>query len=394
MLYGLAGEGPAPDTATAAVAAKELLRSGDFHIEGELAALPELADGLLLSFPALLDACPPVGGRPLVDRLVEARGRIDELDFDAALAALEQGSPFAACVGEVQRESLYDLFFLAGYARFFSDDRPDAERLFALAAAVDPGRRWNDELPPTAKGAFLDALQATLEASAPAVDTREVVGLTIDGREVDPERAASLLPGVHMLRVGGRTFVLRLPAAGDAEVVRLIPAESLRSALLRGEPWTTPIMARLVAAHGWDDVVLVSDLGSVWFRRGAWVGPGLEVAAPVAPGGPPPARIAGVVLLGSGAAVAALGFGLHGQAWQAGGAIEEDPRAADRPSYEALHQRNIGGFVTGVAGTVVAATGLVLALVPPPDPAARVAVRPFAAGGRDGLSVGLVGRFR
>lgn len=394
VLYGQAGDGPAPDAASAALAAKELLRSGDFRIEGELAGLPELADGQLLSTPPLLEACPAEAGAPLAERVAAARARVDELDFEAALAELDHGSPIVACSGPVRREALYDLFFLAGYARFFSDNRQGAQALFALAAAIDPGRRWNEELPPTAKGTFLDALQGALDSPGAALDTGLVAGLAIDGKVTAEGQAPALLPGVHLLELGSRRHVLQLPAAADLEAVRLLPSAPLRRALLRGERWTAPIMAALAEARGWDDVVLVSDLGSVRFRRGAWVGSPMGASATTTPKGPPPKRVAGVVLLGSGAAVAAVGFGLHGQAWQAGQAIEEDPRAADRPGYEALHQRNTAGFVTGVAGAAMAATGLVLALAPPPRGEGVVALRPWLAGDEDGVRLGLAGRFR
>ena len=390
VLYGPAGDGAPPAAAEAAVAAKDLLRSGDFRIEGELAALPELVDGLLLSTPPLLEPCPGQPGEPLATRVADARARIDELDFEGALALLDRGSPAAACSGPLDRTSLYDLFFLAGYARFFSDDRAGAEELFRLAAAVDPGRRWNEDLPPTAKGTFLDALQGALDSPGAALDLEGVAGLSIDGEPVSV--APALLPGVHVLELGGRRWTLRLPAAADLDTVKLIPAEPLRRALLRGERWTAPILAELARRHGWSEVVLVSDLGAVRFRDGAWVGAPLASSA-TAPPGPPPTRVAGVVLLGSGVAAAAVGFALHGQAWQAGQPIEENPRLEDRPTYEALDQRNRAGFAVGLAGAGVAAAGLVLTLIPP-ERSAAVAVGPWATGSADGVQVGLTGRFR
>ena len=393
VLYGPAGAGPAPDAATAAIAAKELLRSGDFRIEGALADLPELADGLLLSTPPLLEACADAAGQPLAERVTMARARVDELDFEGALGVLERGSPAAACVGPLERGALYDLFFLAGYARFFSDDAGGAEELFRLAAAVDPSRRWNDDLPPTAKGTFLDALQGALDSPGAALDAADLQGLSLDGEAVGSATPAPL-PGVHLLELAGRRYVLRVPPSADLASIRLLSAATLRPALLRGERWTTPVMSALAEAHGWRDVVLVSDLGAVRFRDGAWAGAPVAVSAGPDTVGPPLTRVAGVALLGAGVAAAAIGFGLHGQAWQAGQGVEENPTPEDQTAYETLYRRNTAGFAIGVAGAGVAAAGLVLALLPPRSPSPSVTVAPWAAADSDGVALGLTGRFR
>jgi hypothetical protein len=399
VLHGSTGDGPGPDTATAAVAARDALGSGRFELEGELDALPELAGDGLLALGAELVDCGPAQRPPLAERLAKATTQVEELDFVAALKTLERGEPTAACgAGPLTPDSLYDLYFLAGYALFFSGEEAEAEALFTRAAAVDPGRKWNEDYPPTPKAAFLGALQAVLNGPGAALSGLVALpGLQLDGRPVvagQPSPPA----GLHVVDLGGRRSILTLPAWGDGIEIRLAARPQARAALLRGEAWAAPLLRAVARVRGWDDVLLVSDAGTVRFRAGHFVEPNLSAGAVarVAPAPPPPTRIAGVVLLGAGAAAVGVGFGLHGQAWRAGVPMTEDPAGNSASAYEALVQRNRAGFGVGVAGAGLAAAGLVLALLPPPrtSPDAAVSARPLLSAGPGGGWIGLEGSFR
>ena len=140
VLYGSAGSEQGPDTADAASAAKVFLGSGDFGIEGPLLSLEELspelhADGLSIT------PCDPAGDVEPSELLAEATRQVEEIELDAALQTLRGGASELACLGtQLDRDSLYGMFFLAGYASFLTGDSEEASRLFGRAVVLDPSR--------------------------------------------------------------------------------------------------------------------------------------------------------------------------------------------------------------------------------------------------------------
>ena len=103
-----------------------------------------------------------------------------------------------------------------------------------------------------------------------------------------------------------------------------------------------------------------------------------------------------ILLLGTGSALAVVGFVMHGTAFDAGKEFTTTPQPIARfAEYEALYTRNAVGLGIGVTGAAMAGAGvglLVVHLVDGPSAFTSAAV-PYVVAGPGGLAMGISGRF-
>ena len=373
VLVGSAG-GTAPDTATAAAVAQDALGSGAFQLGGSL------GDALALdSAPVWVLGGAQVGcggklvtGEAFAGLLAEASDAVDMLEFGTAHGKLAEAQRAMPCLTEpADPEALYQVWFLAGLSAFQEKKEDEARAAFGAAAVLDPTRPWSDDYAPAGQGLFLEALQGALARKAPPLsrDAALAGALYVDGRPYDG--TGELLAGRHLVQlqtdagVGGA--IVTLPE--EAGWLAAVPPHVLEAKILSGDAAVAAFLGAALAASGWSEVVLVSELGAARFDV-----PGARFLS--TPGGgstgtvatreptpraapPPPAAVAGGVLTGVGAGLAAGGFLLSGLSYQRGVAALA---ANDESTYGAAYRDNVGGFAMGMAGAVATGTGLIVAI--------------------------------
>ncbi|MCO4774331.1 MAG: caspase family protein, partial [Deltaproteobacteria bacterium] len=106
----------------------------------------------------------------------------------------------------------------------------------------------------------------------------------------------------------------------------------------------------------------------------------------------PSALPIGIGLLASGGGLAAAGFGLHGGAFNTAWAADGSPAVGTEAEWNKLRQQNLGGLALGIAGSVTAGAGLVVALVAAANGRPLAAV-PVLHVGPEGAVIGVQGGF-
>ena len=401
-----AGALPPPGALQATRRAEALLGGRAFVVEGPLLTLLELDDPLHVLGPTT-ETCDgrAVLAEQVTGGLEAARRAVDELEYGSARMLLAGGVDLLRCLSEpASPEVLYDLHFLSGLVAWNEGDPEQATAAFRGAVAVDPGRPWNEAYAPDARAAFLTALQESIAEPGPVLRIApELRGrLLLDGRGVDD--GVAVPRGNHLLQLSASTgFVSRqieLAAASEQPEIRLLGPAGLREALVARDPAVAGLLGTAAEAKGMDQLLLLApddavefDVSTRTFRRSG--GGSLTTVAMQPRSAPQPGLLAGLVLVGTGAATGGLGFALHGSAWRQGEPWLEDATYGEVADYEALRRQNVAGFVVGVGGAAVLAAGVVVAI----DAAVRgtsakaAAVTPFGAGGPDGAILGLAGRF-
>ena len=415
VLPGSSGDDDAPDPAHAASVAAELLQGEDFEVVGPLPLSLGLSEPVY-TVGLELTGCEdrPVTREAVSEGLTRARQAVDELDYTAARLLLAGAGDVLPCLTDpVDRSDLYDIWFLAGLMAYYEQDETGAEAAFVRAAGVDATRPWNTAYAPDAKGLFLAALQKALGETGPTIRlTDDLIGrVQLDGSAL--EAGVRPTAGTHLVQLtspDGRvtSFELDLPASGSGAVGWLMGPEGLEAALLEGRADLAEWFAARIEPLGWERVLLLDERGAAvrfdararQFSQESWP----EVVEPVAPGpgrqrptSPSGTTLAGVVTLGTGAALGGVGFGLHGSAWRRGQAMLTDPTLGTPSEYQGLQQENRAGLAVGLVGAAVAATGLLVTLASAAEPTgasktlSRGTAAPWLVAGPGGVALGLGG---
>lgn len=396
---------PPPDDEEASRRAAELLPDQDVVVDGPLLQALDLLDPLFVP-QARLAGCDgrPVRSDPITDGLAAARRAVDELEYGTARMLLEGGVELLPCLSDlVDPEVLYDLHFLSGLVAWYEQEPIEAEAAFARAVGVDPARPWNEAYAPDAKGLFLQALQRSIGDPGPVLrvspDLRGRV--LLDGRVVAD--GATVPRGGHLLQLSRGPVVLskavELPPARGHTEIRLLGPAALQEAVLAGDPVVADLLGHAAEARGLERLLVLGPDGAIEVHVVGRVfreteGAAVLLTRSVERPKPDPRLVGGALLLGAGALAGGVGLAVHGRAWQQGRPWLEDPSYGPPGSYEALRRQNVAGFVVGVAGGAVLATGLVVTLsAVAGGPDARSAVAPFGLAGPDGAVLGLAESF-
>ncbi len=381
--------GPGLDAADAAVAAKEILGTGDFRVHGSLADLVGPADAPVV-VGAQQAAC-AAKAEPLDRVLTQARLQVLELEYASALAALSGAVQRLPCGAEgATRDHLFELFFLQGYMHFNEGDQDAARAAFGHAAAIDRTRDWPKEYPPTAKTVYLEGLKAAVGGD-PAPLRVEVDGLSVDGTAVDPAAPPALVEGGHLLALGDHALWVTVgprsarPASGLVLTDGAKLAEGIGAGRAAYAPWVTAACARL----GADGLLVVATDGAWTFRDGAFSRPATPDSDASASPGP---ALPGAVLAGTGGALLGVGLAVHFQAYK-----EAEPDAnggvpVPEADYPGVLARNRAGFGLAVAGGALVGTGIVVIVVSKLT-GSPVAAGPWVAPSPQGVGFGFTGRF-
>jgi hypothetical protein len=411
ILPASADGGERPDEAAAAALADQLLGAEAFEVA---APAPE-ALGLQSPLHAVglkLSGCDgrPVGAEAMSEGLDRAREAVDELDYASARLLLAGAAGVLSCLSEpVDRDDLYDVYFLSGLMAYYEDDLGAASKAFARAAGVDPARPWNEAFAPDAKGLFLAALQQAISESGPALRlSPDLEGrVLLDGSVLRSDERPPA--GQHLLQVtqdgAATSYDLQLDPS-DGGQRHLYGPRGLEAAWLGGDEAAAGLLVQALQPLGWERVLFVDAAGGAMrfdarvarFDREAWPelprGPVARPAVPVVPSsGRSAGPIAGVVLLGGGAAAGGMGFAIHGSSYQRGMGMLGDPASGDPAAYAALQQQNQVGLAIGLVGAGVAAAGAVVTVVSAVRARAEargpVSAVPWVTAGPGGLAFGL-----
>ena len=399
VLVGSAGSGPAPSSAMVERAARTVLGE-DEPIVGAAADLLGLADHPIRLTTAPPEAChgDPVSASDLALAVAETVDAVDSLEYAEARNAAERARALLPCaVDPVDTDTLYRLSFAQGLAGFYSEEPETAARCFQAAAAIDPTRPWNDDYAPAPTATFLEALQDVLNNPGVPLEIDAGVGrVQLDGRAVTG-RVEGLSAGRHFVQVGdpGSMRGLHVTLPPGLDPVALVTGEGMEHRVMRGDPAVAWLLTEAATEAGWDEVLLVSELGILSFAPATREFKEVPDPRPPNPAGglgsrqAPPVAL-GVALLAGGSALAGFGFGGYTAEYLAG----ED--ATTLEDYQKRYDNHIGAFGIGVAGAAAAGIGLGLTLaagLAEKQTAGRPLVLPYAFAGPAGVSFGFAGRF-
>jgi hypothetical protein len=391
--------GPGIDGAAAGERAREYLGTMEFNLAGSLVDEVGAPEGGMAVVGTPGRRCPAesADGRGLEAMLVPLRLQLLEMDYAGAARVLEDLAARLPCrAAGSSRHEIWEVFFLKGLAAWNQGSREDARSAFAQAAALDPAEIWPTSYPPTAKETYMDAMQAAVTTRSVQLRT-DVDGVTVDGRALTPGTAQTVYVGGHLLRRGADALWITVgPGPETRPEILVTSAERLTEGLLSGDPTFRPWLVDHAAARGWGDVLMVDTHRAAALRAGAFQPVTKVVAAPRqrVPSALAKPTVTGLVLLGAGAGVGALGLGLHVGSWAAAAPPLDGP-LMQRHEYEAYVSQNRAGLALAVSGAAVGGTGIVLAIVG--SRTARVAevppVLPWLAISPDGVGTGFVLRW-
>jgi len=278
-----------------------------------------------------------------------------------------------------------------------ADERWDEARAaFREVLVLDPSAAWDDDLEPRAKSCFADAKLELAEVSRARLRVLAPAGaeVWIDGAaEADPWGGRLVTPGAHLVQVreaqGGPLagIMIETASAGDgiAAFRAALEPEASQEAGFR-DRMTALLEAMATAGTGAPALLVLLGPEPAVVRAD-----GTEVVASRRT--PDRTRIAGGVLLGAGAAVAAGGAALAGSSWSERQRLEADAATGadvDEAWAQAGARYQAGWVVVGV-GAAMAAVGFPLLIAGSPDREGKAAVS--VDPGPTGLGLGLHGRF-
>ncbi len=347
--------GPSIDADKATAAAKAKLGTSDFTVVGNLVTLAGGSPEGPVVVGGDVSRCAGDEGTSVGEVVKLAGNEVLEMNYGAALERLEAASVALPCgASRATKDDLYQLYFLQGFAQFTAGDDAKAVENFATAAALDPQRAWDTRYPPTAKESFLRGLQRMFDSARADVRV-EVDAAFLNGEQIGPASAPTLVAGRHIVRVGGATLLVSVPdlKSRDEDVI-VTTARALVAGLLEGDNDYAPWLANLAARKKWGDEVLVVG-GSEPLLMRARKFEGSTLAGGDA--GPDP-KIIGAALLGIGAGTAAAGVSLHLVAYDEAGVQESGLVLVQEEAYAPLVSQNRAGFATAIIGGAVMGVGL------------------------------------
>lgn len=212
--------GPGVEAAAATAAAKAELGSDDFEVVGPLAPFVGSSPDAPAVVGASAKRCEAESFETIEAVLLTARPAINEMRYGPALRELEAFTDALPCGADrANRDQLYDVYFLMGYAHYVQGQKELAVRDFAAAAAFDPTRKWNDQYPPTAKETFLSALQRVFEAEPLSLRV-EVDVAFVDGEAADNGSKLRLAPADTSCAWAATPCSSRSPSRGTGRMRR------------------------------------------------------------------------------------------------------------------------------------------------------------------------------
>ena len=143
---------PAPGAVAIAMAVADVLQLDDFRLGGELDGIFEVSTAPFhaATLPtAECDGDRDFGNIELRQRVEEVQGLLDSLQLnEAQILASTTRAALPCLLDPVDREVLYDLFFIEGVAAFYMGDEAAATASFERAVGVSR-RPWNQNFPPS-----------------------------------------------------------------------------------------------------------------------------------------------------------------------------------------------------------------------------------------------------
>jgi hypothetical protein len=326
--------------------------------------------------------------------LVQARIKVDDLDYASALTALAAAADRLPCgAAGATSDEIYELFFLQGFMHFNDGDEAGAKTSFARAAAIDRTREWPKQYPPTAKTVYLEALQAALGGD-PAPLKVEITSLIVDGVQADASDPPALVEGGHLVVIDDRAVWVTVPPRGERPKSGLILTTGARllTGIVSGNrtyaPWLTACLSEL----GAESFLIITTGAPRLFRDGRFQTPAPLVEASSAPQAGAPTPLPGIVIAGAGGGLSAVGLVLHLQAYEEGDLDDMGGVDVLEADYAGLLARNRAGFGLALTGGALVGTGIVVAIVSSVSGSPTAAV-PWIAPTRSGVAFGLAGRF-
>lgn len=246
--------------------------------------------GLLLTFAWAADADPCDASAPLA----AAEGRVLELDFDAAHAALDAIEKGFAC-GATSADQIARFWLLTGALASFEGDSDGADQALIAARAAD-GSVWIDALGKDLRARYEAVFAPAGEAVVTLDPLPSGMEVRVDGA-VNTGRVA-VRPGMHVIQVrGGDQAWGRVFRANANEAVTLpTTLEERAVAVVVPDPVPDPVPVKpprppredgLVAVHlglGLAGAVGASQSPADLTEPSAKLGPTLEVGAVLRPG--------------------------------------------------------------------------------------------------------------
>jgi hypothetical protein len=172
--------------------------------------------------------------------LEETIAHVDELDYEKALLAVDQGIRSLPCTQhEVTRKTLVDLHFFQGMTEFMMGNQFKAKRGFSAALAVNIDTPWKKNYPPAPQAVFLDAKSDLLSRGTTTlgidVGGQGLKALSVDGQVIGSDAPGQLLlyRGRHLVRYVGEDDAVRAALVDiSGEGGALVTRAALRSAVL------------------------------------------------------------------------------------------------------------------------------------------------------------------
>lgn len=395
---------PGLDATTAAALAQEELGEADVRVAGPIADWIGVPDNMpmVVGATSVVRCDEDQRSKPMKGYLIGIENAMADMSYTDALRNIEVVAEKVPCLASnATQDDIYSLYFLAGVAKYFEDDRAGAEASFARAAAIAPGRDWPTDWPPTPQPTYLSALRS-VTANPPASLTVEMDG-TVIHNGIEHDGSPRMLAGGHLLFVESTNsgFWIEVPPrdALPEQGILLTTAGQLREGLMVGDEKYAPWIDAVAKAEEWDDVVLVSQDGAVRYKDGVFTplgNTGKRLAARARRrakannqlAGP---AIAGLVTVGIGAGLAGAGVGINMAAYNAG-----IPKAGStlipRADYESYVTQNKVGLGLSIAGGVTAATGAILTVIGVAAPPGTFAAAPWFVTDGQTTAFGITGR--
>ncbi|MDP7111834.1 MAG: hypothetical protein QGH45_07715 [Myxococcota bacterium] len=342
----------------------------------------------LVTEPARYEPC---GGQPLpadelAATLVQVEEAMEVLDFGAAQVRLEElEGRLCAATDPLPPEALARIPYLMGILRYYDGDQDAAREAFRLALERQPKMEWDGDFAPEPQQVFLSSVGAALASprsmlTLPSGDGP--AGIWIDGVPVaEGADEVALVGEQHLLQLqsaDGALVTVAL-ATNAAPRIELVPGAVLHRGL-GGDPTAdgaAPAFAALASAAtalGYAEVIVYAGpeplhvwrynlVEPVWVRLSTVLGKQLSRARGT--------QVAGLVLIGSGAAAAVVGtvvaIGNGGQARDLrdqmtlpDGQISGGLYALYGEDYEQVRARGNAGAGLALAGCVMAVAGIPL----------------------------------
>ena len=341
--------------------------------------------------PCAVDPVDPTAYRASLDELVRAYQMVE----DTAAPADQLQAQWSCLSAPVTTAELARAPLYRGLGAAADERWDEAREAFREVLVLDTSSAWDDDLEPRAKSCFADAKLELAEVSRTRLRVLAPAGadVWIDGAGVlAPWEGRLVTPGAHLVQVRAAPsdplagIVVGTGGEGDGIVVlqaALEPAAFPHAGY--HECMTALLEAMTTSGNGAPTLfVLLGPVPAVIRADGTAV---------ISRQGPDRTRVAGGVLMGAGAAVAAGGAALAGSSWSERQRLDADAATgADvGDTWEQEGARYRAGWIVVGVGAVMAAVGLPLLIAGSPDgqDKAAVAVDP----GPTGLGLGLHGRF-